>query len=132
MVPCPSLRGPRPSRAPGARELLIEPCAPFRLDRMAWAPRRGPHNAVDHWCTSTDQRALSIDGSRPVALSLTPDVAIDSSRLSGLLGGGPIDKRVELAARGVLERLLGLSADRSPSRRWRSAIRCSDRSPRAL
>jgi DNA-3-methyladenine glycosylase II len=96
-----------------ARALLIEPHAPFRLDLTAWALRRRPHNAVDRWHASTYQRAVHVDGSGPVALSVTQDDAIGTPRLSVLLDGGPIDERVEVAARGALERLLGLSVDLS-------------------
>lgn len=99
-------------QASQGHELLIEPCAPFRLDLTAWALRRRAHNTLDRWHESTYQRVVFIDGG-PVALSATQHDALDGPRLSVLLTGRPIDQRVELLARDVLNKLLGLTVDLS-------------------
>ena len=101
-VPCSStsvarrLRLPAPAQASEGHELLIEPCAPFRLDLTAWALRRRAHNAVDRWDGSTYQRVVAVDGG-PVALSVTQDDALGAPRLSVLLTGRPIDQPAELS-----------------------------------
>jgi DNA-3-methyladenine glycosylase II len=101
-----------PARAQAfqGQELLIEPCAPFRLDLTAWALRRRPHNAIDRWDASTYQRVVDVDGG-PVALSVAQRDALAAPGLSVLLTGGPTDQGIELLARATLERLLGLSVD---------------------
>jgi DNA-3-methyladenine glycosylase II len=95
------------------RVLVIEPCAPFRLDLTAWALRRRSHNAVDRWdATATYRRVLSFDGG-PVALSVAQDGAPDAPRLSVIRAGGAVDARAEGRSRRALDRLLGLSVDLS-------------------
>jgi len=101
---------PARAQASQGHELLIEPCAPFRLDLTAWALRRRPHNAIDRWDGSAYQRVVGIDGS-PVALSVTQDDALGAPGLSALLTGRPIDQSATLLARAELDRLLGLSVD---------------------
>jgi DNA-3-methyladenine glycosylase II len=97
-------------QAPQRHELLIEPCAPFRLDLTAWALRRRSHNAIDRWDGSTYQRVVGIDGG-PVAVSVTQDDALGAPGLAALLTGRPTDQGTTLLARATLERLLGLSVD---------------------
>ena len=103
---------PSHARATQSRQLLIEPCAPFRLDLTAWALRRRSHNALDRWDAATYQRVVSIDGG-PVALSVIQDGAPDAPRLSVRLAGGPIDQHSAELARSSLNRLLGLTVDLS-------------------
>jgi DNA-3-methyladenine glycosylase II len=86
--------------------------APFRLDLTAWALRRRPHNAIDRWDGSAYQRVLGVDGG-PLALSVTHAGGPETSRLSVMLAGRPIDPPTELLARSALDRLLGLSVDLS-------------------
>jgi DNA-3-methyladenine glycosylase II len=99
-------------QASHGHELLIEPCAPFRLDLTAWALRRRPRNAIDRWDASTYQRVVDVDGG-PIALSVTQEDALGAPGLSVLLAGRPIDDGIKLLARRTLERLLGLSVDLS-------------------
>jgi DNA-3-methyladenine glycosylase II len=94
------------------RQLLIEPCGPFRLDLTAWALRRRSNNALDRWEASTYQRVVSIDGGS-VAVSVTQDGSPDAPRLSVHLAGRPIDRHAEILARSALNRLLGLTVDLS-------------------
>jgi DNA-3-methyladenine glycosylase II len=95
------------------RELVIEPCAPFRLDLTAWALRRRAHNTVDRWDASTYQRVVSLDGT-PVALAVTQDGAPDAPRLIVALAGRPIDPPTATLARNTVDRLLGLNIDLAP------------------
>jgi DNA-3-methyladenine glycosylase II len=103
---------PSHAQASQGRQLLIEPCAPFRLDLTAWALRRRSHNALDRWESATYQRVVSIDGDA-VALSMTQDGPPDAPRLSVRLAGRPIDPHAEVLARSALNRLLGLAVDLS-------------------
>ncbi len=93
-------------------QLEIEPCAPFRLDLTAWALRRRCHNAVDGWDASTYRRVVSVEGG-PLTLSVTQDGGFDAPRLSVLLAGQRIDRRIELLGRDALNGLLGLTVDLS-------------------
>lgn len=104
-----------PSRVhvPEGRELVIEPCAPFRLDLTAWALRRRAHNAVDRWDPSTYQRVVTLDGT-PVALAVTQNGTLDAPRLTVALTGRPIDHPTAALARSTVDRLLGLSVDLAP------------------
>jgi DNA-3-methyladenine glycosylase II len=100
-------------QTPQAREFMIEPCAPFRLDLTAWALRRRPHNAIDRWSESAYQRVVSIDDGLPAALSVTQDDVSAVPRLSVRLDGRLDDRSAVVLARDALERLLGLSVDLS-------------------
>jgi DNA-3-methyladenine glycosylase II len=104
---------PSHAQAVQGRQLLIEPCAPFRLDLTAWALRRRSHNAFDRWESATYRRVVSIDGGGPVALSVAQDGAPDAPRLSVHLAGRPIDQHAEGLVRSALNRLLGLTVDLS-------------------
>jgi DNA-3-methyladenine glycosylase II len=90
--------------------VVIEPSAPFRLDLTAWALRRRAHNEIDRWEASTYRRVLSVEGG-PIALSVSQDGGAEAPSLSVAIGGRPIDRRAELAARAALDRLLGLPVD---------------------
>jgi DNA-3-methyladenine glycosylase II len=79
----------------------------------AWALRRRPHNVIDRWDESTYRRAVSIDDDGPVALSVTQDGSPEASQLSVLLGGRPIEQRLERLVLPALNGLLGLEADLS-------------------
>jgi DNA-3-methyladenine glycosylase II len=107
-----SLHLPGYADAYQGRQLLIEPCAPFRLDLTAWALRRRSNNALDRWEASTYQRVVSIDGGS-VAVLVTQDGSPDAPRLSVQLAGRPIDRHAEVLARSALNGLLGLTVDLS-------------------
>jgi DNA-3-methyladenine glycosylase II len=92
--------------------LVIEPCAPFRLDLTVWALRRRAHNMVDRWDAAGTYRRVVWFADGPLALAMTQEGAPDAPRLSVLLGG-VVDERAEARARRALGRLLGLSVDLS-------------------
>lgn len=93
-----------------SRRLEVDAIAPFRLDLTAWALRRRSHNEVDRWDGSGYQRVVSIEGA-PVAVCVSRDGGPESSRLSVLLAGRPVDRREEALAHGALDKLLGLTVD---------------------
>jgi DNA-3-methyladenine glycosylase II len=88
----------------------VDPPAPFRLDLTAWALRRRAHNELDRWNASSYQRVVSVEG-EPLEVSVSQHGDLDSPRLSVVLAGRPIDRRVEVLARDALDRLLGLTID---------------------
>ena len=103
---------PTPAVAAGGRALVIDPRAPFRLDLTAWALRRRAHNAIDRWDGRVYRRALSLGG-EALALSVTQSGPRDAPHLAVTLSGGQLDQRAETAARGSLDKLLGLKVDLS-------------------
>jgi hypothetical protein len=106
------------------RQLVIDPRAPFRLDLTAWALRRRAHNAIDRWDGRVYRRGLSL-GDEALALSVTQSGPRDAPHLAVTLYGGQLDQRAEAAARGSLDKLLGLKVDLSGSRRWPPRTRSS-------
>jgi len=94
-------------------QLVILPRAPFRLDLTAWGLRRRAHNEIDRWDGRVYRRALPF-GDEAMATSVTQSGSPDSPRLAVTLSGRRIDHAAEVAARGSLEKLLGLSVDLSP------------------
>lgn len=92
-------------QASQGHELLIEPCAPFRLDLTAWALRRRAHNTLDRWHESTYQRAeLRARDALNKLLGLTVD-------LSGFTA---MAKRDPLLS-PIAERMRGVKPPRFPS-----------------
>jgi len=94
------------------RQLVIEPPAPFRLDLTAWGLRRRAHNTIDRWDGRVYRRALCL-GDETVAVSVTQTGPRDSPSLAVTVSGRRIDDDVEAAARGSLDKLLGLRVDLS-------------------
>jgi len=101
-------------------QLVIDPQAPFRLDLTAWALRRRAHNAIDRWDGRVYRRALSL-GDEAVALSVTQSGPLDAPHLEATVVGARLDKGADAAARGSLDKLLGLTVDLSPFARMAAA-----------
>ena len=103
---------PTPAVPARGGQLVIDPRAPFRLDLTACALRRRAHTAIDRWEGRVYSRALSL-GDEAVALSVTQSGPRDAPHLAVTLCGGQLDQRAETAARGSLDKLLGLKVDLS-------------------
>ena len=100
----------RPS-APTAR-LVINVDSPFRLDYVVWALRRRAHNEVDRFDAGCYRRVLCLAG-EPAEVTVRQDGSAGTPSLAVELHGpaGPTGAAAVAAARPVLERMLGLTAD---------------------
>ena len=90
---------------------MIAPAAPFRLELTAWALRRRRHNQIDRFDAGVYRRAVTI-ADTPLVLSVTQHGSLDAPRLAVTLSDGQ-RLHAGLAARGALDRLLGLTLDLS-------------------
>lgn len=95
-------------RPPVNRALEICPQAPFRLDLVAAALRRQPHNAVDRWDGTCYRRIISLPAG-PVEVSVRQTGATEAPVLKVDIRGteaGVTDVRDEVGCQ--LRRLLGV------------------------
>lgn len=85
----------------------IRPAPPFRLDLTVWVLRRRAANRIDSWDGKTYRRAVVLED-RPVLVEVEQAVAGDSPEICAAISGENVSPALEPAARGALERLLGL------------------------
>ena len=100
------------SQAGQAARLRISVSPPFRLDYVVWALRRRAHNEVDRFDGDCYRRVLCLAG-EPAEVTVREDPAASRPSLIVELRGpaGPTGRAAAAAARPVLERMLGLTAD---------------------
>jgi DNA-3-methyladenine glycosylase II len=95
----------------GVHRLVIGVGTPFRLDYVVWALRRRAHNEVDRFDAGCYHRVLCL-AEEPAEVTVRQDFAAETPSLIAHRRGpaGPAG-HATAAARQVLERMLGLSAD---------------------